>query len=93
MSRNNIETITIDNKDLIKYLTTRLIKNIIPINKDTSTLLLYTHVTLDTLDNLNTSLDVNLNNIKSIIKSNVAIAAAITAYARFNIIPFILNKL
>jgi len=87
-----IETINVYNKDLIKYVGHRLIKSIIEINSEISTLLLITNINPEITSELNTSLNIKLNSKNyNIVKSNVAIAAAVTSYARIHMIQFKLN--
>lgn len=40
------------------------------------------------LSELNSCLDINLKNIESLVKSNVAIAAAVTAYGKIHMIKY-----
>nr|WVH38143.1 DNA polymerase [Poriella subacida] len=86
--QETIKTITIDNSNLESYLVTHTIKNIIPIDNDKSILLIIDKVNIDLLNELNNHVEDNDKSIKPTIKSNVAIAAAITAYARIKMIPY-----
>ena len=83
-----IETINVYNKDLLLYASSRIIKSIIKINNDISTLLLHSNINIDIINELNSQLDLKLNNKFNLVKTNVAIAAAVTAYARIHMIPF-----
>jgi hypothetical protein len=83
-----IETINIFNKDLILYASYRIIKSIIKINDDISTLLLHCNINQDLINELNSKFELNLTSNFNYIKTNVAIAAAVTAYARIHMIPF-----
>lgn len=88
-----IETINIHNKDLIKYVSTRIIKNIIEINSEISTILVVNNINQDIVDKLNSCLEINLSNkFSNQVKSNVAIAAAVTSYARIHMIKYKLNN-
>jgi DNA polymerase type B, organellar and viral len=87
-----IETVNIFNKDIYSYLLYRLIKHIIIINDDISVLLLECNSNSLFIDKLNQILDHNFINKYSIVKSNVAIAAAVTAYARIEMIPYSLME-
>jgi hypothetical protein len=86
-----IETINVYNKDLLLYASSRFIKSIIKINNDISTLLLHSNINIDIINELNSQLDLKLNNKFKLTKTNVAIAAAVTAYARIHMIPFKLH--
>jgi|SRR5882672_4499748 len=86
-----IETKNVFNKDLPLFVTSRIIKNIIKINDKISTLLLYNNLNDQTLLELNSTFDLNLKNSFLNVKTNVAIAAAVTAYARIYILPFKFN--
>jgi hypothetical protein len=87
-----IETVNVFNKDLYKYITTRIIKTIITINDEISTLLLIKNINHDIIKEINNELDVNIEkNFNLPIKSNVAIASAITSYSRILMIPYKLD--
>jgi hypothetical protein len=83
-----IETININNKDLYKYLVTKVIKNIIHINDDKSTLLIRSNMDNDILTKLNKYFETEFSNTHYNVKSNVAIASAVTAYARIHMLQF-----
>jgi len=83
-----IVTQNIKNSDLQGYLLTRIIKSITPINSEYSTILSYSNINYKLLEKLNNELHYEVENFNSPIKSNVAIAAAVTAYARIHMIPF-----
>lgn len=83
-----IETINIFTKDLPKYISTKIIKTIIKINDEISTILIRNNVNKDIIKELNTYFETNLTSSCYEVKSNVAIAAAVTSYARIHMIPF-----
>ena len=83
-----IETVNVYNVDLPKIVSTRIIKSIIEINKDISTVLLTKNINHNMLSELNSCLEINLKNVESLVKSNVAIAAAVTSYARVHMIKY-----
>jgi hypothetical protein len=83
-----IETINVYNKDIINYLSTRIVKNIIQINDEISTLLIINNIEADIITKLNLKLETNLKNNFSVIKNNVAIAAAVTSYARIHMMKY-----
>ena len=84
----SIETINIYNEDIEKYLTSRIVKAVIKINEEKSCLLLHTNIDTKILKKLNTFFETDISGRFSLIKSNVAIAAAVTAYSRAHMIPF-----
>jgi hypothetical protein len=87
----SIQTQNVKNDNLKPILLTRVVKSIMSINKDFSTVLSYSNVNYKLLSKLNNELNNNIENIISPIKSNVAIAAAVTAYARIVMIPYKLD--
>nr|UEX92951.1 hypothetical protein [Marasmius crinis-equi] len=88
-----LETKNVYNKDLIQYVSTRIIKNIIEINDNITTLIFVNNINKDILSELDKDLELDLSNskINSTVKSNVAIAAAVTSYARIHMIQFKLD--
>jgi len=83
-----LETVNIYNKDIEKYLMSRVIKSFIKISEDKSCLLMYTNMNSDILIRLNNYFETNFVNRFNNVKSNVAIASAVTAYSRIHMIPF-----
>ena len=87
-----IETVNVFNKDLYKYVSTRIIKSMITINDEISTLLLIKNINHDIIKEINSELDLNIDkNFNNSVKSNVAIASAITSYSRILMIPYKLD--
>jgi len=87
----NIITQNVKNDNLEPILLTRVVKSIMNVNKDYSTVLSYSNINYKLLNFLNNELHNNIENFNTPIKSNVAIAAAVTAYARIIMIPFKLD--
>lgn len=83
-----IETINIHRKDLDLYLATRIIKTIIEIDKDKLILLVQSNLNTDIITKLNNFFETNFINKFVTIKNNVAIASAVTSYARIHMIPY-----
>lgn len=83
-----IETINVYNKDLHLYVGSSLIKSIIKINDEISTILIHCNINKDIINELNSSLSLNLKSEFKNVKTNVAIAAAVTSYARIHMIPY-----
>ena len=82
-----LTTQNVKNNNLNLILTTRIVKSITPINDDYSILLMYSNVNHKMLEKLN-SVFHSIGSDQHYIMSNVAIAAAVTAYARIIMIPF-----
>nr|YP_009715292.1 hypothetical protein [Russula subnigricans]QGK88098.1 hypothetical protein [Russula subnigricans] len=77
-----IETKNVFNEDLIKYFGSYTVFSEIKINENISTILMSTNLDYDLINEIKdyTNLDLITNFRK--VKSNVAIAAAVTSYAR-----------
>lgn len=87
-----LETINIPSSELSKYVSTRIVKNVIEINSKISTVLLVNNMNKQIINELNTTLDMKIDNkYFGQVRSNVAIAAAVTAYARVHMIKYKLN--
>lgn len=92
--RELLETINVRTSDIPKFLTTKIVKTIIEINDDISTLLVYNNVPNNIVNKLNSSIynkGSSLNSAYKLVRTNVAIASAVTAYARIHMIPFKLD--
>jgi hypothetical protein len=82
-----LTTLNVKNVELTNVLLTKVVKSLTPINDEYTTVLTYSNINYEMLEKLQ-------NQFKSIgsdqhhIMSNVAIAAAVTAYARMVMIPF-----
>jgi hypothetical protein len=83
-----LENINIYKEDLNKYITTRVVKTIIPINEKIITLLIHSNIKEELIVELNNELDTKLSNYYNLVKANVAIASAVTSYSRIHMIPF-----
>jgi DNA polymerase type B, organellar and viral len=83
-----LETRNIYIEDLDEFISTRVIKAIVPINDKIITLLMHKNIKDDLILELNSELDIKLSNHYSLVKANVAIASAVTSYARIHMIPF-----
>jgi hypothetical protein len=83
-----LETRNIYIEELEDFISTRVIKSIVPINDKIVTLLMHTNVKNDLILELNSELDITLSNKYSLVKANVAIASAVTSYARIHMMPF-----
>lgn len=78
--------------ELDVYVLTSLVKNIIRINDDWRTVLMVNNLPTNIIKTLNLELDADIVNFESVVKANVSIAAAITAYARIHMMDFKLNN-
>jgi hypothetical protein len=83
-----LETTNIYKEDLETYVGSRIIKTIIPINDKIVALLMHKNVRDDLIKELNSELEISLSNYQYLVKANVAIASAVTSYARIHMIPF-----
>jgi len=83
-----IETVNVDNNSLPNYLSTRIVKELFKINDNYSTLLLSDNINHKVLRNLNMICESNIKSTNKIVMSNVAVAAAVTAYARIHMIYY-----
>lgn len=79
-------TTNIKNDNLINILLTRVVKTITPINDEFSSVLTYSNINNDLLAKLNNQFH-NIGSEYHYIMSNVALAAAVTSYARIAMIP------
>ena len=83
-----LETVNIYKEDFDKFIGSRVIKSVIPINDKIMALLMHKNISDDLVNELNSELEVKLSNYQYLVKANVAIAAAVTSYARIHMIPF-----
>ena len=83
-------TTNIKNENLSNLLSTRIVKTISPINDEYTSVLSYSNVNQDLLVKLNNELHI-IGSEYSHVMSNVAIAAAVTSYARIVMIPIKLD--
>jgi len=83
-----LETRNIYKEDLDKFIATRVIKAIVPINDKIITLLMHRNIKDELVLELNSDLDLQMSNNYSVVKANVAISCAVTAYARIHMISF-----
>jgi hypothetical protein len=89
-----LETKNIYRKDLINYVSTRTIKNVMEINNEIVSIIFINNINKDILNELDKNLDTNFSSqskYNSIVMSNVSIASAVTSYARIHMIPFKLS--
>ena len=86
--REMIETKIIFRSDLCKYVSTNIIKSIIEISEDKCATLMVKNGDLELIQDLNTSLNIQIKDCEKLVKANVAIASAITSYARIHMLPF-----
>jgi hypothetical protein len=83
-----IETVNVNNSSLHKYLSSRIVKEILKINDNYSTLLLSANINHKVLRMLNMACESNIQKSNRIVMSNVAVAAAVTAYARIHMMYY-----
>lgn len=80
-------TSNVKNDELLNVLSSRVVKSINPLNEDYTTILTYSNVNQDMLQSLNNEFQ-SIGTDTNYVMSNVAIAAAVTSYARIHMIPF-----
>jgi len=86
-----IRTVNVRKDELYKYAITSIIHSIISITDDTYVLLISDNINSAIVNQLNIRLNSDFKSFQSPVLSNVAIASAVTAYARIHMIPFKLN--
>ena len=86
-----IRTVNVRKDELYKYVVTSIIHSIISITDDTYVLLISDNLNTAIINQLNIKLNSDFKSFQSPVLSNVAIASAVTAYARIHMIPFKLN--
>jgi hypothetical protein len=81
-----IRTVNVRKDELYKYVTTSIIHSMLPITDDIYVLLISDNLNTGILNDLNVRLLRNseYKSYHSIVRSNVAIASAVTAYARIH---------
>jgi hypothetical protein len=86
-----ISTVNVRKDELYKYAAILIIQSIISVTDDIYVLLISDNLNLNVLNELNIRLNSDFKSFQSAILSNVAIASAVTVYARIHMIPFKLN--
>jgi hypothetical protein len=86
-----ITTVNVYNKDLFKLVASKIVKSIIEINEDISTVLIIDNIDNDIINKLNIKVDREFTSNFKLVKNNVAISSAVTAYGRINMMDFKLN--
>ena len=81
------ETLVVNSKNLLAISTTRIINSIITIKNDLFLVSASSNINTDTLSALNSMLKTDIAPAYQHINSNVAIASAVTAYARIHMMP------
>ena len=86
-----LETLIIPKSELRLYLICNIVKNYFPISEGKYAILIYRNINQDVLDELSIKFSMKFKQFEKTVKSNVAIASAITSYARISMIPFKLD--
>lgn len=84
-------TQNVHNDELINILLTRVVKSIKPINENYTTVLTYSNVNYNLLEKLNNEFT-SIGTDETFVMSNVAIAAAVTSYARIAMISISIDS-
>lgn len=87
----SILTQNVKNSNLADIVISKIVKSITTINDEYSTVLTYSNINYNLLEKLNNVFQNEIKSFNTPIKSNVAIAAAVTAYSRIHMIPFKLD--
>jgi hypothetical protein len=90
-SNDLIETRNILKSELLTYSATNIIINIIDISRYKCTILMLKNMDQELVEDLKLNFNTILENDHKKVNSNVAIAAAVTAYARIIMIPYKLD--
>lgn len=86
-----ITTVNVYNKDLFKLVACKIVKSIVEIDDNISTVLIIDNIDNDIISKLNIKVDRELESKFNLVKNNVARSAAVTAYARIHMMDFKLN--
>ena len=90
-NKETLHSIIINVDELPNYVVNSIIKTIIHISDDKLTLLVLGNVESDILSELNTVFSTNITQFHKVVKSNIAIASAITSYARIHMLKYKLS--
>ena len=82
-----LTTLNVKNTELDNILLSRVVKSLTPINNDYTTVLTYSNINYSMLEKLQNQFQ-GIGSDQHHIMSNVAIASAVTSYARIHMIPF-----
>lgn len=85
------EVIVINNNDEDKYLHSRFVLSSIPLDEGRTALIIQNNILPETLRELNITFETNIADKWQDVNSNIAIASAVTAYARIHMMPFKLH--
>ena len=86
-----METLIVDNEHLDEIILTKDVRSVVPID-DQKSMVLFTDILVnDLIYDLNATVQSEMSSSILQVKSNVAIAAAITAYARNEMMKYKLN--
>lgn len=83
-----LEVKNILDSDLTKYFTFRIVKSFTKLTDKITSVVMYNNVDYSILKEINSTLENNLKSPFNRVQSNVAIAAAVTAYARMVMLPY-----
>jgi hypothetical protein len=86
-----ITTVNVYNKDLFKLVACKIVKSIVEIDDNITTVLIIDNIDNDIISKLNIKIDRELESNFKLVKNNVAISSAVTAYARIHMMDFKLN--
>ena len=90
--QDTTEVIIINNNEEKLYLTTHIILNSIPLDNDRSALIIQNNIQLDVLLKLNATFETDYQTPHVSVNSNIAIASAVTSYARIHMMDIKLHE-
>jgi hypothetical protein len=90
-SNDLLITENVKNNELLDVIGTNIVKNIVRINDEYSTVLRLENLQQNIVNKLNIKIDSNFKNYKHRVSNNVAIASAITSYARIYMMDYKLS--
>jgi DNA polymerase type B, organellar and viral len=81
-----IQTLNVETKNFKSYLLSRVVKSTIDINEKITTILIHNNLHPKIINELNSEFKTHFINNLTMVKSNVAIAGAVTSYAQIHMI-------
>jgi len=85
-----LTTLNVKNSELNNIILSKVVKSLTPISDNYTTVLTYSNINYEMLSKLNNQFK-SIGSDQHYIMSNVAIASAVTSYARIHMIPFKLD--
>ena len=83
-----LDSFVVDSQTLFALATTRVIQSISVISKNLFLVSVSSNIKSEEISEINSILETNFTTKHTVINSNVAIASAVTAYARISMLPY-----